>query len=201
MVYSFLYDEISIVFPQGGEALESGEATLIYWDGLRRTFSDDFTIEFSPDNGSSWVFLDNAVNADDYHFEWTPSDTLQTDEALIRVSRLNSGVSGQSVVPFTVLDRPKNLTVDTVCTDFTYLEWDSVPGAVSYEVGIMGEKYIDSLATVSDPFVYVPIDPLGLEFFTVLPVGPNGGKGPRTNTSFRLPGLINCSVDHDVSIR
>ncbi|MEO0473643.1 MAG: S8 family serine peptidase, partial [Bacteroidota bacterium] len=200
VVYTFFYDEISIVYPRGGEGVRSGEFARFHWDGLRGFFTDNFRIELSPDNGNSWDILNSSLSPSRYFYEWNIPDDLHTDQALIRVSRLNSNVSAQSVAPFSIMQRPSNLTIDTVCQDFTYISWDSVPGAVAYEVGIMGEKYIDSLTTVSDVFAYLPMDHLSLEFFSVQPIGPNGGKGPRSTTSFRLPALKKCQPAYDVSL-
>ena len=59
-----------------------------------------------------------------------------TDSALVRVS--NQSFSSQSDHPFTVVSVPTNVNVYWPCPDSINVSWNSVSGATSYEVSMLG---------------------------------------------------------------
>ena len=48
----------------------------------------------------------------------------------------------------TIVDVP-NVSVSWICPDSIYVNWSTVAGATSYEVSMLGQKYMDSMTTVA----------------------------------------------------
>ena len=59
ITYEFLYDDITVTYPNGGEGLVPGETERVRWDATGNT--GNFTIEYSVDNGSNWLPATNAT--------------------------------------------------------------------------------------------------------------------------------------------
>src|SRR5690606_35941817 len=49
VVYTFLYDDIKIVYPNGGEGFIPGDVNRVFWDAYGNT--SNFDLEYSADNG------------------------------------------------------------------------------------------------------------------------------------------------------
>lgn len=131
VVYQILQPVIHIDYPAGGEMMVPGEAEQIRWSAYDNS-SNSFTIEYSPDNGSSWTTIDNNVPASARYYNWT-APTVSARQALIRVSRNSSAVTAVSEHPFTVLGQP-TITLTNPCPQYVQVSWTPVADADSYEI-------------------------------------------------------------------
>jgi Leucine-rich repeat (LRR) protein len=75
-------ETVTITFPNGGESWEVGSSQNITWTSTGTI--EDVIIEYSTDNGSSWIGVVSAT-PNDGSFEWTVPDT-PSDECLVRIS-------------------------------------------------------------------------------------------------------------------
>ena len=194
IVYTFLTDEVEVTYPQGGESLVPGTTERIRWDAYG--FSGTFAVAYSPDNGATWTPLANSLPIERRHYDWgVPADV--TAGALIRVTR--NGQVAQSA-PFHLIGQPQNLVVDQVCPDSTTFSWGAVPGATGYDIFVLGEKYMDSVATVGAvPSATIALAESESHWLAVRARGPNGLKGRRSLALFRPAGRLNCSVPNDIT--
>ena len=103
-----------------------------------------------------------------------------TDNALIRISANNGNSTSISNTSFTIIDVPSNLTVYWPCPDSINVSWNSVNGATSYDISMLGQKYMDSIFSTSSTDVWVinPNPSVTESWFSVR-ANPISGKGRR----------------------
>jgi hypothetical protein len=194
VVYSFIMDDIIVTYPAGGESLESNTSNLIRWDTYDTT--GNFTVEYSLNNGSTWTNLSTSVPASRrYQYFTTPN--VISGQALVRVSR--NGMSGVSQQPFNIIDRPNNLAISAVCPNEFTLNFDTVPGATGYDIFVLGNKFMDSIITVSTSPALIPY-PSNQETWVAVRAIGNNVVGKRTVAIFKAAGVSNCVLSDDISI-
>lgn len=205
VVYEFLMEDITVVYPMGGEGLIPGSNNRIYWDAYGN--SGTFLIEYTVDNGNSWITIEAAEPGASRFIDWTVPTTV-TGAAKVRVSR--AGISGESVANFNIIDQVPNLRVNLVCptTNTIGLVWDSVPGAIEYDVFMLGSQYMDSIGTTTTLNFDLTVADINNEaWFSVRARGQNGLVGLRAN-AILYEGFgvdqgcyIACGGIHDVGIK
>ena len=173
--YQFITDEITLTYPVGGEGLVPGEMELIRWDACAG--NSPFTLEYTVDGGNTWSSISNSVSVSANYFNWQVPNIV-TDQARIRISR--NGILDESDSDFTIVKVPNNLNVNWICPDSIYVSWNNVNGATSYEVSMLGQKYMDSMTTVSGNATWIINPNPGIvdSWFSVRSV-VNGLKGRR----------------------
>jgi hypothetical protein len=194
LVYEFITDEIIVTYPIGGEGFEPGDLEKIRWDA--GTGSQSFVVEYTIDNGTSWINVSTVGSATRQVSFNVPN--VVTGEAIVRVSR--NGSSGQSLMPFSIIGVPQNIVVNTSCPNSFTLAWDSVPGATAYEVSILGAKYMDSVMTVTDTFAIVLGVSAATNQWVSVKAKTNVAMGRRAVAVEKMPGVWNCEIDEDIAI-
>ncbi len=96
---SSLADSINVVFPNGGESLIPNQSTTITWTSNN---VDNVKIEYSLNGGSSWQILSSNVSSSQRTFLWNVPNN-PTNQALIRITDLKSGLNDISDFPFTII--------------------------------------------------------------------------------------------------
>ena len=205
VVYEFLTDEITVIHPMGGEGLIPNTTNRIHWSAYGN--SGNFLLEYTEDNGSTWNTISNTVPGNNRIYNWPVPNTI-TGQARVRVTR--SGVTDESDANFTIIERPQNIHIDRVCVDSNYIrmEWNPVPGATSYDVFMLGQKYMDSIGSTPGLYYNVPVNDINdTVWLSVRAVGPNGIRGLRQIAHLYNGSLngqdcyIGCgSVGHDAGI-
>jgi hypothetical protein len=197
VVYEFLTDEITVIYPSGGEGWVPGVNEIIHWDA----YGDDesFEVELSTDNGSSWISLGSV--AGNLRLLSIDAPEVFTSEARVRVSRTSGSASSGEA--FSIVRVPQNLSVTQACPDFIRLEWNAVPDAQQYEVFLLGEKYMESVGVTSELFFEVPAiqnNPTLEHWMSVRAYSNNGLRGLRADAVFYNGGLLECPLDNDLAI-
>jgi PKD repeat protein len=196
VVTTFIYDEITLVYPLGGEGLIPGTMERIHWDAFGNQSS--FSIQLTNDNGTNWFTVAN-VSGDERMFDWTVPNMV-TGQAQVRIIRGTN--TGQSQANFSILGRPDNIELTKVCPTSIRIEWDSLAGATAYDVFILGYQYMDSIATTTDTYYDIPVtNALATHWVAVRGVGTNGLRGRRTIAEqLNVTALMNCSFANDVAV-
>jgi PKD repeat protein len=193
-----LDDEITVVYPNGGDALVPGASEALRWDAIPN--GNDFTLDYSDDNGLTWNAIGTS-GANTLRRQWTVPSTLASDQVLIRVSR--GFASDESDSTFTVLRTPGNVQVLSVCPDSISFSWNVVTGASSYEILRMSlsDTYMEVVGTATGTsgsvFNHNPSEDY---YYTIRAVGSSGGLGQRRDAFFVPSGLTNCVINDDVVI-
>ena len=90
---------IFLINPNGGDFLINNKIKTINWVSNGITNID---IEYSINNGSEWLAIDNNISASNNHYEWNVSST-SSDNCLIRVSESgNVSIKDVSESVFTI---------------------------------------------------------------------------------------------------
>jgi PKD repeat protein len=186
IVYYFVRDELTVTYPIGGEGLVPG-SHIVRWDASEGT--DDFTIEYTTDNGSTWNTAGTA-NADKRYYLWTAPSTV-TGLAKVRVSRNAS--SDESDAVFSIIETPSNLHFNWSCPDSLNIGWNAVSGATGYEVSMLGVKYMDSVGFTTSTDLTLPVTATTGTWFSVRALGPDNARGERAIAIEKTPGEFGCT--------
>lgn len=189
IIWEFIPEEVVLTYPVGGESLVPGENETIRWDAFGE--ANSFTLEYSADNGATWDTIADGISGSDRFFTWTVAAGA-TGTGLVRVGDGNS--VSQSEAPFTVLGVPCNITIDWACTDAIHVSWGAVPGATSYDVMVLGEKYMEVVGTTDQTqFTYEAAGLNDATWVTVRALGPEDAVGRRAYAIEKAVGTSNCA--------
>jgi hypothetical protein len=190
VVYEFLTDDITVIYPIGGEGFAPTETERIHWDAWGE--DGEFTIEYSVNGGSTWNAIATVPGSARMHDWLVPS--FITGDVLVRVTR--DAESDVSDAPFSIASVPGGLEVTQACPDFIRVEWDAVTNATGYDVFSLGAKYMDSIGTTTETFFDIPIsNPTTEHWFSVRTLGPDNARSRRAIAIQYQDGLLNCPLD------
>jgi hypothetical protein len=150
VVYQVIEPGVIVEYPFGEETLAPGEPEVIRWSASDAN-ANTFTVEYSLDNGSSWIIIDNNVPATSRSYVWAVPASVATTSALIRVSRNSTVYTDKSDYNFTILDTTTVTVTDTTSfSGHATLLWSSIPAATSYDVMMLRGKNMQVIASVTE---------------------------------------------------
>ena len=195
VIYDFIYNEVELTYPFGGESFVPGFQEQIRWDASFST--EPFTLEYSIDGGATYTVISNSISSTARHHFW-PVPNVLSDRVKMRLSR--GEMSNEIEVNMTIVDVPDDLSIETVCPDEIELVWDAVEGVSLYEISMLGDKYMDSIGvSTTNSFTVVGQNPNIDQWFSVRAVLENG-KGRRAIAVNKPPGTSNCILNFDVDM-
>ncbi|HRO42193.1 MAG TPA: S8 family serine peptidase [Flavipsychrobacter sp.] len=196
VVYEFVMNQITVVYPSGGESIVPALQEVIRWDAYGNT--GNFTLQYSTNNGASWTNISTNVSGSSRYFNWTPPSTV-TGQALVRVSR--GTLSDQSDAPFSIIGVPSGLTVDWVCIDSMKVSYTAISGATGYVVSVLGTQYMDSVGfSTTTSCIVKGINTLTPGWFSVHAIGANDCKGRRALAQTYSAVPFNCIIADDLGV-
>ncbi len=134
IVYDIIEDHLTLSSPLGGEIFEPNETVNITWEASGFD-SNDFTLEYTLDNGSSWNNIATGVSGTDRNYLWTIPAVI-SDQAKVRVTwdAVSGLPSTESASTFTIIDNPNSINIAPDCDNNIVLTWSASTGASEYEV-------------------------------------------------------------------
>ncbi|CAM3358018.1 S8 family serine peptidase [Aequorivita lipolytica] len=196
VVYEIISDNVTVTYPNAGESFVPGETESLHWDAVNT--SSNFVLEYSTNNGGTWNAIATVANTVT-NYAWSIPNSV-TGDALIRVS--NGASQDVSDSTFSIAPLVNNVQVTQVCPDEATFSWSAVTGAESYDLYLLGEKYMEVVGTSSTMTITVPItnvaDPIWAA--AVAKNATDGWESRRSIATFYPGGLLNCSLTNDVSI-
>jgi hypothetical protein len=150
VVYQIIQPGVKVEYPFGEETLVPGETDIIRWSASDAN-NNTFNIEYSLNNGSTWITIDNNVAATNRSYTWMVPASISTTSALIRVNRNSTAYTDVSDYSFVVLDTTTVVVTDT--TGFAgsaRLLWSSIPGASSYDVMMLRGKNMQVITNTTN---------------------------------------------------
>jgi hypothetical protein len=94
-------DTLTVTWPNGAEALVSGNAYEIVWDSTGTI--TDVAIDYSLDLGNNWTSI-TASTVNDGNYIWDPVPIAFSEECLIYITDTISTVEDNSDEPFTIFE-------------------------------------------------------------------------------------------------
>ncbi len=194
--------EITVTHPAGGESFAPGEVVRIHWDTHGN--NGDLEVAYSTDGGATYNPIASVTGSIRMR-NWTiPNDI--SGQVKIKVSRGTE--SDESDEVFSIAPRPANVKVVQACPDYFKITWDpvdlsTVSATTSYEVYVLGDKYMEPVATVTTNEADIPtidINPTLDLWFAVKTIGENGIRSERTIAQVYNGGLLDCTQQFDASV-
>lgn len=196
IVYEIIQDNLTLTYPNDGESFVPGQSESIHWDAINTT--DAFTLEYSTDNGGSWNAITTVANTATNH-SWVVPSTL-TGEAKIRIT--SGAFSDESDGTFSIANQVTGLTLTQVCPTQAIFNWTAIPGAESYDLYILGQKYMEIAGNSATTSITVPIsnatDPI---WYSIVAKNDTDGWKTKRLIALNHPGgLLNCSLTNDMEL-
>lgn len=173
LVYYFVKEELKLTYPIGGEGFVPEETEVIRWDALGNTGT--FTLEYSINNGTNWQLLAANIPGNQRYYNWDVPN-LSATQVRMRVSR--NGKQAASAAPFCILALPA-FQVTPVSTNTALVSWNRVPGADTYDVYALGNKYMEVIGMVKDTNFYFNTNLGQTNWYSVRARHSNGAVGRR----------------------
>jgi hypothetical protein len=196
VIYDFIMEEVVLTYPIGGESFTPGENITVRWDCYDT--DESFTLEYSTDNGANWTTANSSINPILRHYNLSLPTEL-TGHAKLRIS--NGASTSTSSEGFSIMGVTSDIEFVRACPNSVLLQWDEVDEATSYDVYMLGEKYMEVIGTTSaDSLLVEGIDFEEEYWFSVGANGPNDAKGRRAVAEMKSPGVWNCIFTKDLAL-
>ncbi|HEV8270860.1 MAG TPA: S8 family serine peptidase, partial [Chitinophagaceae bacterium] len=191
VVYDIIPVETKITYPIGGETFSPTEAHTISWESYGEP-ENNFTVEYSTDNGSNWITINNNIPASDRMILWDPIPAIPTNQALVRVSRNGTSLTSTSSV-FTILEAPVLNLSAIQCEGYISIEWSAIPGATDYEIFQLQGPEMISIGTTNFTNYTLGGVNLNQECWLAVSARINGVRGRRSYAIQRIPSSGICA--------
>jgi hypothetical protein len=200
VVYDILPAGIDVTCPLAGEVFKNGDPILVTWNATPGT--NDFSVEYSDNNGASWNTLTTNVPATDRLYFWTTPTTVNSAQCIIRVTRNGTGEQFTTGA-FTLAQQPVLQLAAAQCPGYVSLTWNATPNATGYNVLRKIGPFLRPVQTVSGTsYTASGLTPDSLYYFAVEPVFGTA-RAFRSKGLSRVPNSGNCAgtiSDNDLRI-
>ncbi len=200
LTYEIINPSVFLEYPFGGETWVPGEIETIRWSASDPD-TNPFTLEYSLDNGGSWVTIDNNISAIQRTYGWVVPSTF-SNTTLIRITRNSTSFSDQSHFNFTILGQP-GLVVTLPCPTYAQIDWPLVTGATSYDVLLLDNDTMKIVAnTTSNSYLLSGLDPAKSYWVSVTAKNgtTSGRRSLATNFTPRLGVCTLTTFDNDLIV-
>lgn len=191
VVYEIISDNLTLTYPNGGEKFRFSSSEFIQWDAVNTT--ESFELEYSVDNGNNWTTI-ATVPANKRLYSWSIPNDISTGKALVRIT--SGSYQDVSDEPFHMTYNPSQINITRVCENSATFSWNAFPGADTYDLYILGEKYMEKVGTTNTTSITVPIDDYEAEMWYafVAKSEADGWESTRSRAIRYGGGLKDCTI-------
>lgn len=187
VVYDLIDEGIAIQYPFGGEKMEAGVLNYIHWEASPGVGT--FNLEYSIDNGNTWIVMQNNIAATVRNYAWNTPSSIFSNECLVRVTR---GAEQSTSGRFIIMSRPTVQLHPTQCPGSIRMTWNGITGSNGYNVYIkQGDDMVFKGSTTNTEYTIYGLSPDTLYWVAVAPT-LNGEAGLRSVAISRQPNSGNC---------
>ena len=195
--YFLVFDTIpvstTLTYPTGGEHLPNGAPITIQWDSYGNT-ANDFTLQYSTDNGSTWTTITPNAAANLRQLAWTIPAAIVTSQAKVKIIHNGTGIESISEA-FTIIGVP-TITLAPVgnqCEGYIAMNWTSVTNATDYEVmKLQGDEMVSIGTTAATTYTISGLSKDSVYWVSVR-ARVNGNPGRRATAVSRQPNNGDCT--------
>jgi len=167
-------NSINVLSPSGGETWYYGTVENIEWSVGTAVGPGTVDLEYSTNNGSSWISIATGVAVGSSPYPW-PIPDEDSSLCLVRISQPSTLTFGQSPAVFTI--GPPTFTVTSPSGGETWYQGDSETITWTYTAGISGNVDIDySTNGIAGPWAEIASNRPNTGSFTPWPI-PNDSSG------------------------
>jgi hypothetical protein len=179
VAYQIIQPSVTVEYPFGGETFLPNSTEKLRWSYYGNDVNT-FSVDYSLDNGATWVTIQNNVAPDATTLDWNiPSDMTHSAKALIRVTRNNVGYSDVSDNNFMILPQP-NVTLTSLCAGSMQVSWGNVsPLVTSYNVYMRRGDTLQNILNTAATDIYLALNKDSTYYLAVEPL-VNGVAGRRS---------------------
>lgn len=195
LAWEFQTDSITLTYPNGGEGFVPGETERIYWDA--RGVAENFVLRYSTDNGGNWLTM-TTVAGTARQYDWLVPEAA-SGKVLVEIQR--GGQSDTNDALFSIAPIPQDIAITQVCPDSMRISWTDLQDTLSYDVYLLGDKFMELAGSVASNSIAIPIENPQLEkWVSVRCTSASGITGRRAIAVNSSGGLKNCPLADDLSL-
>ncbi len=195
LAWEFLTDSITLTYPNGGEGFVPAETERIHWDAYGTV--GNFVLRYSTDDGANWQLI-TAVNSTARMYDWNVPNAT-SGKVRIQIQRENQTDTNDAA--FSIAPVPQNIEFTKVCPDSMRISWTDVHDTLSYEVYLLGNKYMEVVGSSETNSALFPIQDAQLEKWVSVRSKTDAGLAGRRAIAVQWPGgLKNCPQPDDIAL-
>ncbi len=194
VLYEFIYNGVELTYPIGGESFVNGSQEQIYWDASESP--ENFTLEYSTDDNVNWTQI-ATVSSNERSYVWNVPASV-VGSASIRITR--GAFTDTSDANFSLAEQVSGFAFSEVCPDEVTFVWDSIEGAESYDVYMLGEKYMEIVGNSTTTTLSVPITDPSIQWAAIVAKNDTEEWFSLRTTAISNIGILNCSLPNDIGI-
>lgn len=175
VVYCFITKDLEVTYPIGGEGFVPGENQTIRWDATNNGQTGTFSFSYSLDSMATWTPVTTSIPANARQYIWTVPNVV-SGKVFVRITRGNQ--SSMSPARFTIIGQP-DFQIQHQGVNSATISWPPVPGATSYIIHNLGDKYMAPIGTSSSTNFTVSIAPWESKWYSVSANNNQGAVGRR----------------------
>jgi hypothetical protein len=166
-------------YPLATDAIPANTQTVIHWNWGNVSESGALAYRFAGED--IWHAIAESVDLNSTNFIWAVPDTSA------RVQLRFTTASEEFLSATFPISKPNQLKVGYNCETELLLVWDKIPGAASYRLYTIAEKYLEVYQTTTDTFAVIPKSESLSNFYALAPVfsGQPGFRAPTINYNFQ----------------
>ncbi|MFM8709680.1 MAG: T9SS type A sorting domain-containing protein, partial [Sphingomonadales bacterium] len=128
---------VEMIYPNGAESFSPGSSEVITWNQIGAVGTQ--TLEYSLDNGATWVLIANNIASSATRFTWSVPLGVNTSQALVRIT--NGTLVDQSDAAFMILGTVTGFSGNgnSCAAGEINFSWNTVAGATRYDIYRLNE--------------------------------------------------------------
>lgn len=190
LVFDTLPVSTALTYPRGGEHLKNADSIYISWDAYGNT-ANDFTLQYSIDNGMSWSPIVANIAANLRQYKWF-LPAVATSQARVKLIHNGTGIESISDT-FTIVGIPVVSLSPIQCEGYINLTWPAITGATDYEVMILRDNEMQAIGdTTGTSYTISGLSKDSL-YWVAVRARVNGGAGRRSTAISRQPNGGTCA--------
>jgi len=195
LAWEFLTDSITLTYPNGGEGFVPGETERIHWDAFGTV--GNFLLRYSTDDGANWQLI-TTVNSTARMYDWNVPNAT-SGKVRIQIQRENQSDTNDAACSIAPI--PQNIEITKVCLDSIRISWTDAHDTLSYDVYLLGDKYMEIVGSSETNSAVFPIQDAQLEKWISVRCKTDAGLTGRRAIAVQWPGgLKNCPQPDDIAI-
>ncbi len=193
VAYDLIPNGLHLTYPIGGEELanyaSAYDSIRVFWDAVND--GNTFKVEFSQNDGGSWVTISDNVPA---HIRYCGflAGGINSGKCRVRLSR-NGTAETQTSGRFTINEQPVVVLDSAQCPGYINIHWSPIPNATAYYLYKKLGKYMQIIDSTTDTaYSYSNMSLSEKSYVAVQPV-VDGVPGFRSKAAITIASSGNCT--------